>query len=254
MKKHTLDAPKLKTVFWGLFLIIFSACSPQLHKSSGYELIAVDNSIAADQGFEQIIAPYKVKLDEEMNAVIATSDRELPKGGRGETALGNLVADLQREFSEEQFNRQIDISVVNNGGLRNSLPQGNITVGNIFELAPFENFIYILELNADDVVRLGEYAVSGKNLGIAGMQIEGKDNKLTHLSINGEELDTKRTYLLAINDYLANGGDRMDFLINLPRAEESTVLMREMLLTKMRELTAEGKTVNASIEGRQNYQ
>jgi len=254
MKNRKVAAPKLIAVFWGIALILFSACSPQLHKSTGYELLAVDANISSDKDFEQIIAPYKVKLDQEMNAVIATSEKELPKGGRGETALGNFVADLQKEYSEEKFNRQIDISVVNNGGLRNSLPKGDITVGNIFELAPFENFIYILELNADDVVRLGEYAVRGKNLGLTGMQIEGKDNELTHLRVNGEELDQSKTYLLAINDYLANGGDRMDFLIDLPRAEESTVLMREMLLSKIRELTAQGKTVNATVEGRQNYQ
>jgi len=245
--------PKLNTVFWGIAIILFSACSPQIHKSSSYQLLTVDAQTSTDHELVQIIEPYKIKLDAEMNAVIGKSEKELTKGGRGETALGNFVADLQREFSEEKFNRRIDISVVNNGGLRNSLPKGDITVGNIFELAPFENFIYVLELKADDVLRLGEYAARGKNLGIAGMKIEGTENMLTYLNVNGKELDSSKTYLLAINDYLANGGDRMDFLINLPRIEASTVLMREMLLTKIKELTSEGKTVDADIEGRQNY-
>jgi 2',3'-cyclic-nucleotide 2'-phosphodiesterase (5'-nucleotidase family) len=253
MKNPLYMASKLNTVFWGIAIIFFSACSPQLQKNSSYQLLTVDGQTSSDQEFEQIIEPYKIKLDAEMNAVIGSSEKELSKGGRGETALGNFVADLQKEFSEEKFNRQIDISVVNNGGLRNSLPQGNITVGNIFELAPFENFIYILELNADDVRRLGDYALRGKNLGIAGLNLEAEDNILTQLRVNGEELDPDKKYLLAINDYLANGGDRMDFLVDLPRIESSNVLMREMLLIKIKELTAEGKTLNADIEGRQIY-
>ncbi|HSJ66895.1 MAG TPA: 5'-nucleotidase [Anditalea sp.] len=253
MKNIPIVAPKLNSVFWGIAIILFSACSPQLHKSSSYQLLTVDAQISSDEEYVQIIEPYKIKLDAEMNAVIAHSEKELVKGGRGETALGNLVADLQKEFSEEKFNRQIDISVVNNGGLRNSLPKGDITVGNIFELAPFENFIYILELQADDVRRLGEYAVRGKNLGVTGLYIEAKDDKLIRLTVNGQELDPNKKYLLAINDYLANGGDRMEFLIDLPRVEASNVLMREMLLTKLKEITADGKTVDAAIEGRQIY-
>lgn len=253
MKNPSKVAPKLKSVFWGIAIILFSACSPQLYKSSSSQLLTVDAQTSSDPAFEQIIEPYKIRLDAEMNTVIARSERELPKGGRGETALGNLVADLQKEFSEDKFNRNIDISVVNNGGLRNSLPKGDITVGNIFELAPFENFIYILELNADDVRRLGEYAARGKNLGVTGLYIEAREDSLDKLTVNGEELDQNKKYLLAINDYLANGGDRMDFLIDLPRIEASNILMREMLLKKIKELNAEGKKVTAEIEGRQIY-
>ncbi|KEO74802.1 5'-nucleotidase C-terminal domain-containing protein [Anditalea andensis] len=253
MKNHSRKVPKIKMAIWGIAIILFSACSPQLHKSSSFELLSIDPLTTIDKDFEEIIAPYKVRLDAEMNKVIARSEKELTKGGKGETALGNLVADLQKEFSQEKFNLPVDISVVNNGGLRNSLPKGDITVGNIFELAPFENFIYILELNAEDVKRLGEYAVKGKNLGLTGLHLEAKENNLNILTVNGEALDHSRKYLVAINDYLANGGDRMDFLVDLPRVKSSNILMREMLLDKIKALTTEGKKVDAAIEGRQIY-
>lgn len=242
---------KHKFVFSLIAVLIFSACSPNIHKSSSYQLLTVDAQIPSNSAFDNIIAPYKESLDAEMNAVIAISSQELPKGGSGETALGNFVADLQKEFSQERFNRMIDISVINNGGLRNSLPKGEVTVGNIFELAPFENFIYILELKPEDVKRLAEYAVKVKNLGIAGMYIESENNELKTYTVNGNKVEKGNTYLLAINDYLANGGDRMDFLIDLPRIEASNILMREMLLSKIKELTDADIKISSKIEGRQ---
>jgi 2',3'-cyclic-nucleotide 2'-phosphodiesterase (5'-nucleotidase family) len=251
MQISTLTRPKLKMVFWALSLILFSACSPNLNKSSSSQLLAVDDKTEANHASEELIAPYKEKLDAQMNAVVARSEEELAKGGRGETALGNFVADQQLEFSREAFDKAIDISVVNNGGLRNSLPKGDITVGNVFELLPFENFIYILALSAGDVHNLAEYAIKGRNLGLSGMAIESQEGELTKVTVNDEPIEEGRTYLLAINDYLANGGDRMDFLIEVPRVEESTVLMREMLLSRLKEMNAAGKQVEAKVEGRQ---
>lgn len=252
MNYHWLFTSKQKTAFTIIAIILLSACSPNFYKSSSYQLLTVDAEVPSNPEFDKIIAPYKVSLDAEMNTAIAISRQELAKGGRGETALGNFVADLQKEYCQEKFNLDVDISVVNNGGLRNSLPKGEITVGHIFELAPFENFIYILELEADDVTRLAEYAVRGKNLGIAGMYIESENNELKEYTVNGQKVEQGRTYSLAINDYLANGGDRMDFLIGVKRIEASNILMRDMLLAKIREITAADKEIIAKVEGRQN--
>lgn len=199
-----------------------------------------------------MITPYKNRLDREMGEVIAKGRRELKKNV-GESPLGNLVADMQKDFSEKKFGRRIDISVVNNGGLRNSLPEGDITLGNIYELAPFENVIYLLELTAADVENVARYAIKGKNLGMAGLKVEGSGGELASVTVGGEALAPDKSYVLAINDYLANGGDHMDFLIPLPRLVESDVLMREMLIEQMKQWTAAGKFIDAHIEGRQKF-
>lgn len=124
-------------------------------------------------------------------------------------------------------------------------------MGNVFELSPFENFIFLLELTYNDVERLANYAVKGKNLGIAGLNVESKGGELHLFTVGGRPVEKGRSYTLAINDYLANGGDQMDFLVGLPRIVESEVLLREMLMDQIKEWAASGKLIDAEIEGRQ---
>ena len=237
----------LLMVFFGLFL---GSCTQYPYSSSSFNLLNVDETIQRDSSYVELIAPYKKHLDAQMQIIVAEAARPLIKG-RGESILGNLVADMQLSYSTEKFDQPIDISVINNGGLRSNLPMGKITVGNIYELSPFENFIYLVELSANDVKKLALYSVKGKNLGIAGMQVESREGELVAFTVGGIEVVEGRTYTLAINDYLANGGDNMAFLIDLPRMVKSNVLLREMLIDQMKKWSAEGKLINAEIEGRQ---
>lgn len=240
-----------------LFLItgIFALfqCSPKLTKNHQSDFFAIGVSEEIHPEFEEMILPYKERLDLEMNTVIGQSAKELNKAGRGETTLGNFVADIQKEYAEETFGYPVDISIINNGGLRNILPEGNITLRNIFELSPFDNYLYILELNADDVKKLAQFAAEKKILAINGMTITTENDILTEFTVQGKPLEEGRNYLLAINDYLANGGDQMGFLIDLPRKETSVILLRDFILEKIKEKTAKGIMLDAEIERRQKY-
>lgn len=239
-------------LLWLPFILLAFSCAQPLVTSNSAVLLGVDGQIPEDSRYVGIIHPYKEQLDKEMGKVIARGAKELKKN-KGESPLGNLVADLQWAYCEEKFGRKVDISVINNGGLRNSLPGGDITLGNIFELAPFENFIYLLELTASDVENLAGYAVKAKNLGMAGLYVAGTEDILSEFRVGGKAVEEGKTYVLAINDYLANGGDYMDFLIPLPRIVESDVLLRDMLVDQMKKWTAAGKAIDAEIEGRQQF-
>jgi 2',3'-cyclic-nucleotide 2'-phosphodiesterase (5'-nucleotidase family) len=244
-----------KTILLPLFnllLFTFLSCSPQLGYQFQGDFQSIDVNVEQDPDFVRFISPYKEQMEAEMNTIIGTSAKALTRS-RGESLLGNLVSDLQREFAEQQFGLPIDISIINNGGMRNDLPEGNITLGNIYELSPFDNYLMILELNSKDVKKLGEFMAQRKNMSVSGMEISGKGNELQSLQINGKPLEEGKTYLLAINDYLANGGDNMDFLINLPVKESSNILLRDMLIDMIKFQTAKGEKLDAGIEGRQKY-
>ncbi|WP_194776530.1 5'-nucleotidase C-terminal domain-containing protein [Pararhodonellum marinum] len=240
--------------FWGfpmLFLWITS-CAPYLIQHHEYKLVDVDNQVSEKTEFIAFIQPYKAPLDAEMNRVIAEGAKELSKK-RGESPLGNLVADLQKEFTEEHFQISIDISLMNNGGLRNSLPEGDITVGSIFELSPFDNYLYVLEMQASDIKRLVNYIIAYQNLGISGMTLETENKEVKSLLIQGKPLDESSTYSVAINDYLANGGDQMEFLKDLPRLFISEITLRDMLMKKITSKGEQGIKIDAQIEGRQIF-
>ena len=79
---------------------------------------------------------------------------------------------------------------------------------------------------------------------------EGKTLVAT-LAVYLNALPGKGVHVVTVNDYLANGGDQMDFLVGLPRIVESEVLLREMLMDQIKEWAASGKPIDAEIEGRQ---
>lgn len=231
------------------FLLI--CCSPQLYKTATGEHIAVNEQVKPSPEIDTFIQPYKTRLAEEMNTVIGETSGAILKIGQGETALGNLVADYQKAFAEMNLGFSIDISIMNNGGIRNNLPKGQITLGNIYELSPFDNYLYVLELNSDNVKDLAAFAARRKILGIAGMNIVAKNGEVTEIKINGEPPLPGKTYLLAVNDYLANGGDGMEMLTLLPRKIETDFLLREILITQIKSTTEKGQKITANIEGRQ---
>lgn len=232
-------------------LFLLTCCSPQLYKTGTGEHFAVNEQVKPSPEVDTFIQPYKMRLEEEMNTVIGETSEALLKNGQGETALGNLVADYQKAFAEMQLGFAIDISIMNNGGIRNNLPEGPITLGNIYELSPFDNYLYVLELNSENVKELAAFAASRRILGIAGMRIVAKNGEVAEIQINGEPPLPGRTYLLAVNDYLANGGDGMEMLTLLPRKMETDYLLREILITQIKSTTEKGQKITAGIEGRQ---
>ena len=238
---------------WLLLLGLIIGCGR--YQTSGYtsSVHSLSASEPLDSGLLAVINPYKENLEKAMNTVIGQSKKALDTKGVGETTLGNLVADLQKEFAEEKFGQAVDVSVMNNGGLRNSLPSGDITLGNLYELSPFENYLYLLEMDGQSMTTLATYAAAKKNLGLSGLTLVAEQDRLLSFEINGSPVDPTKTYTLAISDYLANGGDYMGFLTEQKRLITSDVLIRDLLIYKIKELHASGILLDAEIEGRQTY-
>mgnify|MGYP001315237568 CR=1 FL=1 len=175
-----------------------------LLQNPNYQLIKVEyensdiftNKI--DSSFWNIISPYKKMLDVDMNEVLCYSVTEMKKG-QPESLLGNWTADLCLKKAQELFQDTIDMALFNNGGLRSSLSEGNITKREIYQLMPFENELVVLSLTLDDVNDLMNY------LNHTGGQPSAFSDWF--------QIDELPFYVLT-TDYLANGGDKMRFFNN----------------------------------------
>ena len=102
-------------------------------------------------------------------------------------------------LSYPKFQDTIDMVLFNNGGLRSSLSEGNITKRDIYQLMPFENELVVLSLSLDDVDDLMNY------LNHTGGQPSAFSDWF--------QIDELPFYVLT-TDYLANGGDKMRFFNN----------------------------------------
>lgn len=237
-----------------LFLLIFLALSckvsHQLNTQTQFYRLNENSAQSENQSIESLIEPYKAQLDAEMNKVIGNVSHELTKN-QPESTLGNWFADLLLAQSELISGKKIDLAFVNYGGIRiPSVPPGPITKGKVFELMPFDNMVVIVYVEGntmkkllDKVAERGGWPVS------AGTHFEIKESKAENIKIGNEPLDLQKTYAVSMSDYIANGGDNCDFLIDCKR-DELGILLRDLIIKHIEEETAKGKSIHATIEGR----
>jgi hypothetical protein len=203
----------------------------------------------------RLIRPYKVQIDREMNAVLIQSDAEAVKG-MPEGTLGNLVCDLVLSRVGEYASAKglkPDFVLLNNGGLRTSLPSGAITLGKVFELMPFENEVVAVTLSGAKTLECLHYIARSKGMPVAGLRAVLTDSTCAEIEIQGKPFDSNRSYVVITSDYLAYGGDKMRFFANPENYQLLGIKLRDLLVEGMTSLNREGKTLQPKKDRRLTY-
>jgi 2',3'-cyclic-nucleotide 2'-phosphodiesterase (5'-nucleotidase family) len=157
-----------------IFFLLGNSCSHKaLVKSTelSHQYLA---TAPVDSASYKILQPYKEKLDKEMNEVVSYCDEALNKDVP-EGALGNFVSDClflkAKEYLGAEGNK-VDAVLINNGGLRVSLPQGEITKGKIFELMPFDNELVLVELSGKKFYEMLVFISEKGGMPVSGIRME----------------------------------------------------------------------------------
>ena len=198
------------------------------------------------------VAPYKAKVDSLIGPVLGSSSIFM-NADRPESLLSNWAADVLLAASKRAEGRKAaDFSVVNIGGLRNSMPKGVITIGDIMEIAPFENKLVVLTLSGTKVMELfQQFAILGGEGVSHGVElVYSAEGKLLSAKLNGKPINTKKNYRVATLDYLAEGNDNMKAFKDHIRYEESGLAVRDIYMDFIRQQTKKGKQLTSCIEGR----
>lgn len=198
---------------------------------------------------DSIVLPYKTKIDAEMNTVIGTCETMLNKA-QPEGTLGNFVCDAILKKAEDIYHIPIDVSICNYGGLRiPNLPQGDITRGKIFELLPFDNLLIVVKVRGDSLQKCFDKMAERKGWPISGATYTIKNNRATDIHIQHIPLQANTIYTVALNDYVALGGDNMDMFSNA-EILNNKVLQRDAVIEYIIELTKENKKITSKIDKR----
>lgn len=240
------------SIYAAVFLWV-SCKAPEPYSNYTYRQYDV-RSAATDSGMYHEILPYRRQLETEMNRVIGYADMEMPKQkGKTETLLGNFVADLVLKSSATRSGAPVNFCLLNNGGLRNSLPQGNITVGNIYELMPFDNELVVLTLRGSTVQKLADYVAAAGGHPVSGLRMEiSEQNKAYPIYIGNTLLaaDTQSLYTVVTSDYLANGGDNMSFFSEAVNTRPLGYKLRDCILDYIVSEQQAGRHIVSALDGR----
>jgi 2',3'-cyclic-nucleotide 2'-phosphodiesterase (5'-nucleotidase family) len=244
-----------KPFFAILFLTTIISCkqeSQQLTRIEGKQ-IAITDSIEADASIDAFVKPYRDHINKEMDSVISYAmDTYSKSNGELNTAIGNLFADVVFEQSNPVFNKRtgkdIDMVLLNHGGIRSIISKGNITTRTAFEIMPFENSVVIAAINGTQVNQLVNYLVEAKRAHpISKLNIKvDKNYNLVEATINNKPIDTSRVYYVATNDYLYNGGDGMDFF----QPNDSLYILNYKIRNAFLDYFIKTDTINPVIDNR----
>jgi 2',3'-cyclic-nucleotide 2'-phosphodiesterase (5'-nucleotidase family) len=242
---------QLKILFFSSALTLFS-CSKKTSVRNISESHIIVNRDKIDSSIYMVMTPYKKTHDEQMYAVIARSEDALVKGDI-ESTLGNFFCDAVIYETKKILGKDsamLDVAIFNKGGLRNSLPKGNITIGNVFELMPFDNEVVLLKLSGAQFKDMCYKIVEKGGIPIGGMRLTMKGNTPTDISINGKPFDETKDYWVVTSDYLANGGDSYNFFKNAQERKIMNVLLRNMIINYCEDITKLDQTIKPKLDGR----
>lgn len=180
--------------------------------------ISISDSIQTNYEIDNFIKPYREHIFKDLDSVLAYSANTYSKtDGEFNTAIGNFMADAIYDQVNPVFKartgKDIDMVILNHGGIRSIISKGNITTKTAFELMPFENTLVVVALKGNQIDSLVSYLCRSKKAHpISKLKLTiDKDFKVIDATIKGNKIDDSKTYYVTTNDFLYNGGDNMTF-------------------------------------------
>lgn len=202
---------------------------------------------------KDFIMPYTTSMTEKMGTVIGTAAETMERK-RPQSLLGNFVADAYMELGKRYYGKKMDCAMMNVGGMRSDLDKGDITIGSMYRIFPFENTLAIIEIKGEYLSQLLKSLAGRKLEAMAGvnitLQTTNDKTVATKILVGGKPIDPKRIYYIATIDYLSEGNDGFHAFLNAEKITNTGITLRDLMTEYIKELTQEGRIVESKLDDR----
>jgi len=185
----------------------------------------------------ELIELYGRKADSITSRVVATIKLPLARAG-DQHRLGSLIAEARRNVL------RTDVGLVRNDDIRANLPAGPVSYGQLFEIQSSQNSLVRVKLSGRQLSEVLEHAFDRRGrptAHVTGVQVRYDPRRPVRKRVQRVELPGGRKlrgdvmYTLAVDDFIAAGGDGYTMLIGLT-AEPGGTLDVDGLITYLRRL------------------
>jgi 5'-nucleotidase len=155
---------------------------------------------AEDARVRAAVAPYLAAAEAERHRLVGVRlERPLGRGRDRVSPLGATAAQSARSAMGAE------IGLVNAGALRATLPAGDLRYGQVYEAMPFDDGLAVVRLSGADLLAALSALSSFRNEApqVAGVVFDGASTR----TCAGDPVDPSRIYTVAMNEFLAEGGD-----------------------------------------------
>jgi 5'-nucleotidase/UDP-sugar diphosphatase len=211
-----------------------------------YELIEnVVGQVIPNPEVSRVVDSLEATIGSEMDKVVAELISPWIRNSDGESNLGNWICDVIRDYF------QTDIAFHNSGGIRKGMDAGPVRVRDIWEISPFDNTIVILQVTGDQLLSLLDWRIKHPRdlLQISGIRLiyDTNEKVLVSTTIAGQQIDPKRIYSIATNNYItANIGRFFGLDPDAVKIKDSGLICRDVLV----KAAEQQKRIDSKVDGR----
>ncbi|MEM8653201.1 MAG: 5'-nucleotidase C-terminal domain-containing protein [Pseudomonadota bacterium] len=190
----------------------------------------LDASVEPNAAFIERIAEMGAPIEEMKTRVVAEA-AEAIEGGRDtcraqECPMGSLIADAMLDRVKDQG---IEIAIQNGGGIRASIDAGEITMGEVLTVLPFQNTLSTFQVPGVAIVAALENGVgqiedgAGRFPQVAGMSYafdvsKPAGERVSDVMVGGAPIEMDKVYGVVSNNYVRNGGDGYAMFVDAANA------------------------------------
>ncbi|MGH7510402.1 MAG: 5'-nucleotidase C-terminal domain-containing protein [Gemmatimonadales bacterium] len=193
------------------------------------------DSVTEDSLVASLVDEYRRRAESITNRAVASLKVPLSRTGP-QHRLGGMIAEARRSVL------RTDVGLVGNGGIRGDLPAGAVTYGHLYEVQPFQNNLVRLTLTGTQLREVFEHAIGqdGRPSAHAAGALVRYDprrptgQRVQSVLVRGRGLRADKRYTVAVDDFLASGGDGYDMLVGQPG--EAGILDVDAVITYLRRL------------------
>lgn len=240
MKTSFFKPINLPIAVFSSLLILLTACSSKkiVNTEIKTHYIEVDQTVAKNQEIDNFLVPYRQHIDEDLSKVLAYNLQDLDRtSAKWQNPMTNFYADAILEIGNPVFEKRtgktIDLCLLNYGGIRSTIAKGTITTRNAYDIMPFENSAIVLGIDGATVYEMATYFMENKTAHpLSGIEIFADKNTFSvkDIKIKGQSINKNKIYYVITNDYLAKGGDRMDFFLKAKKSYVLDYKLRNMFI------------------------
>lgn len=235
----------------GLLILIAATCyachqpAKVLNKTSKIHMVDSTMDAIQDTQYIAYMEPIRADLEAQLNEPIGYAPKDL-EVHQPECTMLNWASDALFEMAQQLCPEQVDMAVVNIGGMRCNWGAGDITFRHVFELMPFDNELVVLTMRGKEILALCDVFAHSGGQGVAGLRMSASNGTVKSAKIAGKNIMPEAYYTLATSDYLSQGNDGMTPLKNHDSMWKSERKIRDLYMEYIQQV----KTVEAQVDGR----
>lgn len=251
------DSHIRKLLLAGTFIVTGIAAGiaqqPAAQYRSRYQTVCLDTTFdpKIDPKLARYVSVRKGRLDKRMNVKVGRSE-EAMFSSAPQSRLSNFLTDLLLEKAPFYAGgRNCDVAILNFGGIRSCFPKGDITVGDVYKVSPFDNYIVTVTLRGSELQRvIDRFRFSRMSAAYSGMEIRFRNNMPEKVLVGGRPIVPDSLYELVTLNFISEGGDGILSGIKYENVRYTSVIFRDFIITELRNMTRKGLAVSGREDAR----